>query len=450
LVDDLDLGMVLKVDTDILPMVHSMMQNGMAVDLDHLRNLSIDYDARMRAKATELSAMVGHPFNPMSSLQVATVIYNELGFKPTKKTDSGLISTDDSELKKTKHPVAKGIIQYRGILKLKSTYADALVNWAYPDSNSIPRVHTTLKTTRVETGRLSSSDPNLQNIPTRNKEAKAIKNAFIAPPGMVMIEADYSQIEMVLLAHLSNCRRLVDLFNRGGDPHTEMAATIFGLPMPKYDRDIPDEASKSKYRYPVKRLNFGIAYLIGPQGLANQIQEYIADLEMEGEPVDIEPWDELTCEKFIGDWYKINPEVKDFQLEMAAMARRFGYVNDILGRMRFIPEANCPIRSIQEAGLRQAANMPVTSSAQEVIKVAMSRLWNGLPRTPWANDASFVMQIHDSLIAYVKDDEKVYRPFLSWMLKVMTTVIQLRIPIKADVKIGHRWAEMEKIKLEDK
>jgi len=436
MISDLDLEYVLKMDTDILPMVYSMMQNGMAVNVDYLRELSVDYDARLRAKATELASMVGHAFNPMSSPQVATVIYGELGFKPTSFTPSKLISTDDAELKKTNHPVAKGIIQYRGLLKLKSTYADALVEWARPDENGIPRVHTTLKTTRVETGRLSSADPNLQNIPTRNKEAKAIKNAFIAPEGRVLIEADYSQIEMVTLAHLSKCKRLIELFLRGGDPHTEMAATVFNKPL--------EDAKQEKYRYPVKRLNFGVAYLIGPQGLSNQIQEYIADLLMDGTPVEIDPWDEPTCENFIKKWYELNPEVKDFQMEKAADARRYGYVTDLFGRMRYIPEVTCPIRSIQEAGLRQAANMPVTATAQGIIKLAMGELWRGLPKTGWQDSIKFLLQIHDSLLFEVCDDDKLIRRALPWIRNIMTGVVKLVVPVKADFKIGHRWGEMSK------
>ena len=448
MISELDLNFVLDMDLNILPMVNSMMQNGMSVDLDHFRKLAEDYDVRMRVMSEEMAGQVGHPFNPNSSDQVAGVIYKELGFKPTSLTPTGKISTDDAELKKTKHPIAKSIIRYRGIQKLKSTYADSLIEWARPDEQGVPRVHTTLKTTRVETGRLASADPNLQNIPTRNKEAKAIKNGFIAPPGKRMVEADYSQIEMVTLAHLSNCKRLVELFNRGGDPHTEMAAEVFGLPKPRYEDGVVDTASESKYRYPVKRLNFGIAYLIGGHGLSTQLQEYVADLEMEGEPVDIEPWDELTCDKFIADWYRLNPEVKDYQLERSAEARRRGYVRDPLsGRIRYIPEITCPISSIAEGGARMAANFPVTCSAQTIIKTAMGQLWRGLPRTEWVGYARFLMQIHDSLIVEVTDDDEVAIPFYKWMLSVMTGVYRLRVPIKADLKAGYRWAELQKVKL---
>lgn len=440
IVTDLGLDFVLHMDTAILPMVDEMMHTGWAVNIDHFKALSVEYRDRMATKAEELAGIVGHSFNPNSSNQVAKVVYGEMGFKPTAFTPTKEISTDDQELKKIKHPVTKGIIEYRRLSKMKGTYTDSLVELALPDSaTSTTRIHTTLKTTRVETGRLSSADPNLQNIPVRSKEGKKIRLGFIASLGMLLGEGDYAQIEMVTLAHLSRCKRLIELFLRGGDPHTEMAATIFGVSL--------EEAKQDKYRYPVKRLNFGIAYLIGALGLSNQILEYIADLKMEGEPVEIEPWDELTCNKFIAEWYKLNPEVKDFQLEMAAQARRMGYVSDLFGRIRYVPEVHSPTRSVSEAGLRQAANMPVTATAQGIIKIAMGELWRELPKTGWKDKVRWVMQIHDSLVVEMTDDEDVWKPYLSWMGKVMCGGVKLLVPVKVDFKTGRSWGEMEKVKL---
>lgn len=441
IIDKLGLSFVQYVDLGILPMVKDMMRNGMAVDLDHYRRLSEDYDLRMRVKAAELAAQVGHSFNPNSPPQVATVMYEELGFRPTRFTTTGLISTDDAELKKTGHPVAQSIIQYRGIQKLKSTYADNMIVSAYPDGAGTPRIHTVLKTTRVETGRLSSAKAedgtgaNLQNIPTRNKEAKAIKNGFVVPDGWLMAEGDYAQVEMCTQAHLANCNGLIELFNRGGDPHTETAARLFGVPL--------EEAAKDKYRYPCKRAGFGIIYMIGPHGLSTQINEYIADLVMDGEPVDVDPWDEETCGTFIAEYYKLYPEIRVYQRTQLAMARRHGYVQDMFGRIRYIPEVNCPIRTIQEAGARMAANFAVTASAQGILKLAMVELWDQLPQTEWA-DAKALMQIHDSLIYELRDDEGYLHGFLTWMHNVMTGVVRLRVPIKVDFKIGKRWGELEK------
>ena len=190
-----------------------------------------------------------------------------------------------------------------------------------------------------------------------------------------------------------------------------------------------------------------MAYLIGPKGLANQIQEYIADLLMEGETVDIDPWDEPTCQKFLNEWYILNPEVRDFQQEQAAHARRYGYVRDMFGRIRYIPEISCPIQYIQESGVRQAANFAVTASAQGIIKTAMCELWQELPKTQWAEQAHWLVQIHDSLIVEVLDDDEVVKPFLRWMGDIMCGVVTLRCPVKVDFKIGKRWAEMEKVEL---
>jgi len=441
IITELELDFVLDMDLGILPMVDSMMRTGMPVDLDHLRKLSGDYDTRMRLKASELEALVGHSFNPNSRLQVASVIYGELGFQPTRKTPSGDISTDDQELKKTGHPVAHGVIEYRRLSKMKGTYADNLIKYAIPDEEGTPRVHTTLKTTRTETGRLSSAEPlNLQNQPSRGKEAKAIKRGFVVPFGWKLGEGDLGQIEMCTQAHLAKCKGLIDLFLRGDDPHTTTASQIFGIPY--------SEAGVSKYRYPTKRANFGIIYMIGPQGLSSQIAEYISDLEMEGEPIDIDPWSEDDCEKFIADWYKLYPEVQDYQMEMAAMARRYGYVRDMFGRIRFVPEVTCPIRRIQESGLKMAANMPVQASAQGIIKMAMGELWRGLPETGWMDKVKWLVQVHDSLVIEFADDEDMWKPFLRWMQDVMCGVVKMLVPVKVDFKVGKSWAELEKVDLE--
>lgn len=437
LIHDLGLDFILNLDLSILPMVHEMMKNGMAVDLNHLRSLSSEYTERMASKADELAKIVGHSFNPASSPQVASVVYTELGFKPTSFTESGLISTDDQELKKTGHPVAKGVIEYRRLSKMKGTYTDNVMEYALPEPDGTYRIHTTINTTRTETGRLSSSSPiNLQNIPTRSKEGKAVRKAFAAPDGRVLCEGDYGQIEVVVQAHLANCKGLIDLFNRGDDPHTVTAAKIFDVPY--------DEAKKDKYRYPTKRANFGIIYLMGAKGLSEQIAEYVADLLLEGEKVEVEPWDVPTCEKFISDWYKLYPEVKDYQLEMAAHARRYGYVRDVFGRIRYVPEVYSPVRMIQESGLKMAANMPVQSSAQNIMKIAMARAWEEYKVSPWRDQVRWIMQIHDSLITELPDDEEFITSFTQWLGGIMTSVVKLVVPIKVDFKVGKNWGEMEK------
>lgn len=441
MIQELELDMVLQIDTDILPMVHCMMQTGMPVDLDHLRTISVDFDERMRYKAAELAALAGHTFNPNSSPQVAQVVYGELGFVPESFTPTGLISTDDRGLKKTGHPIAKGVIQYRGIQKLKSTYADSLIDKAVLDSAGVPRVHTTIKTTRTETGRASSADPNLQNIPTRNKDGKLIKTAFCAPDGWLLAELDYGQIEMCVQAHAAKCGSLIDLFRRGDDPHTVTASKIFGVSY--------EDAKQSRYRYPTKRANFGLIYGIGAPGLSEQIHEYISDLEMAGEPVDIEPWDVRKCEDFITEWYRLYPEVRDYQMEMASMARRYGYVRDMFGRIRYVPEVACPIRHIQEAGLRQGANMGIQSGAAEIIKKAMGTLWQQWPSRQFREFLKWLMTVHDSLIVEILDDTDALHSELLWVKRTMEDAVSLLVPVRVDVEVGMRWGALKEFSFEE-
>ncbi len=437
MISDLGLDFILDMDLGILPMVHSMMQNGIAVDLDHFRDLSEQYGAKMQVKSAELASLVGHSFNPNSGPQVAAVVYGELGFKPTSLTPTGLISTDDAELKKTGHPVAKGVIEYRRLSKMKGTYSDNIVLYATPDEYGVQRVHTTIKTTRTETGRLSSAEPmNFQNIPTRSKEGRLIKVGFVAPQGFKLGEGDLGQIEMCVQAHMADCRGLIDIFLQGLDPHTITASRIFGVPY--------DEAKQDKYRYPTKRANFGIIYMIGAEGLSAQITEYISDLEMDGEPVTVEPWSEQDCEKFIADWYKLYPEVRDYQMETAAEARRRGFVRDMFGRIRYIPEVSCPIRHVQESGIRMAANMKIQAGAAGLLKIAMGNLWEEQPQTPWA-DMKWLMAIHDSLLLEMPDDDDYTKGCLGWIGDAMRNAVKLRVPVRVDFKVGYNWGELKEL-----
>jgi uracil-DNA glycosylase family 4 len=447
LIHEAGLDFVLHMDMGILPMVDEMMRNGMPVDINHFKNLSVEYDARMRAKTIELGSLVGHTFNPNSRLQVAQVVYSELGFTPTGFTPTKEISTDDQELKKTGHPVAKGIIEYRRLSKLKGTYADNMAQ-SPVGADGVARMHTVIKTTRVETGRLSSAKnddgegANLQNIPTRSKDGKQIKAGFIAPDGRLMLEGDLAQIEVCTQAHLAQCKGLIDLFLRGDDPHTLTASKIFDVPY--------EEAKKEKYRYPTKRANFGVIYMIGAEGLSAQIAEYISDLKMDNEPVEVEPWTVDECQKFIDQWYLLYPEVRDYQMDKAAQARRYGYVSDLFGRRRFIPEVNSPVRSVVEEGLRKAANFAVTSTAQGIIKLAMGTLWRELPKSGYRDDVEWNMQIHDSLVNIITDNDKLVADYIKWMRGIVTGVVQLSIPVKMDFKIGKNWSDLKKVVLEEK
>jgi len=444
LIREAGLGLVLNsIDLACLPEVYDMMQNGMTVDIPYLKELSKHYAEGMDRAAFLAAAKVGHPFNPSSSKQVATVIYEELGFKPTKRTATGLISTDDRELKKVSHPVVSDILEYRRLNKNKGTFADSLVNNAVPhevDGQTVYRVHTTLKVTRTETGRLSSSEPvNLQTMPVRSEEGRKIRGGFSFTPGYKGLAGDFIQQEMKLQAHEAQCRSMIDVFLRGDDLHTDTAAQIFGVPI--------DVAEKIQYRYPAKSTNFGIIYLISAKGLYEKIHEDAADIIVDGKPLDVSEWTLDSCERLISDWYRLRPEVRDYQMERIAFARRHGYVVDIFGRKRYTPEVTCPIRDIREAGERQVVNFAIQAGSQGITKLAMASAWKSRNRLYSPEDVRFLMQIHDELMLEIKGDEEFVLEIAKWLKGIMDNVVMLSIPMISDVKVGYRWNSMEKLEL---
>lgn len=416
-ITDLGLDFVLNcVDMPILPMVREMMDTGIAIDRDYFLDLSAVYQEKMTKAASQAAGKASHSFNPNSSAQVASIVYGELGFKATAFTPSGLISTDDRELKKVNHPIIEDILEYRQQAKMKDSYADALASRAVWDPiTSTHRIHTTLKTTRTETGRLSSSDPNLQGIPIR--EGPMIRRGFVVTPGSVMLGADYDQQEARVMAHASRCKALIDLFLRGEDVHTATAARIFGIP--------ESEARLVKYRYPTKRLNFGVIYDISPEGLA-------ADIEESSYGMDVVKWSVKECKELIQEWYRLYLEVRDFKMEKASQARRCGYVTDMFGRIRYTPEILCPIRSIQEAGVRQAGNMPIQSGSAGITKLAMSALYRSRP-----SGVKFLLQIHDELL--LEAPEHMKDLCMEWLSETMTDIVKLSVPLTVSVKAGANW-----------
>jgi len=442
MITNLDLDFIQYLDLSVLPQVYEMMQNGMPVDIPYLKELSSYYFQNMEVAASLASAKVGHPFNPNSSKQVAEVVYGELPFKPTKKTATGLISTDDQELKKVKHPVIVDILEYRRNLKNKSTFADALVENAIPHQqgdNVVYRVHTTLKTTRTETGRLSSADPiNLQTMPVRSEDGKKIRKGFRASPGYKLVAGDFSQQEMRLQAHEAKCENLLTAYRNEVDVHTLTASRIFGVPM--------DVAEQAKYRYPAKTLNFSVIYIVSARGLYENIHEQALDIIVDGKPLDVSEWTEDSCQKLIDDWYKLNWEVKDWQMEKIAEARRFGYVKDLFGRRRYVPEISCPIRHIQEAGERMCVNFPIQGGCASITKLAMLESYQSRDRLYSPDDVRFIMAIHDELMLEVKED--MVMEIAVWLKGIMDNVVVLDIPMVSEIKAGDNWAEMEKIKLE--
>lgn len=426
MIRDADLEYVLRrADLPTLPIAREMMANGLPVSIGALKTLSESYRGGMDKAADEIGRLTGQRINPSSSLQVAQLVYGKLGFKSTRTTATGRMSTDDGELKKVNHPAVKAILEYRGLAKNKDGFADALVPLVVDG-----RVHTTIKTTRTETGRWSSSNPNLQNQPVRSEEGEKIRAAYIVGDGRILLSADVSQQEVRMMAHESQCSKLLEIYREGGDVHTETSMTIFGL-----DRET---AKEDKYRRPAKSVTFGVIYDISPDGLLQYFTEN-----------DITGWTLDDCARMIKEWYRMYPEVWDWRQEKIAFARRHGYVTDLFGRRRYIPELLCPIKGIQSAGARQAGNMPIQGGSATMTKLMMSDLWDSRIKMGWEKKVLFIMQIHDEvLMEVVLNGKKGFELEVArWAKKVMEATVQLSVPMIVEVKVGQSWGKMEKLKL---
>ena len=420
LLKERDLLYVYCMDQQTLPIALEMQNNGMAVDKNYLINLGRHYLEQMEAKAEEIfEALHGRRFNPNSDHDLRKVFYEELKNKPTKFTPTGLPSVRGEELSKIKHPAAKMVEEYRHLAHLKDSFCDALPSKIDTDG----RIHTTINTTRTETGRWSMKNPNLQQIPSRSEQGRAIRKAFIASDTTSLIAIDYSQIEMRVAAHLAQCQSMIGMFQEGRDIHTETASQIFGIPI---------EEVTSQQRYPTKTMGFGVIYGLTPHGLQNQMQ-------LEG----LTDWTETRCEEFITWYYELRPELRAWQEHTKAQAMRDGYVRDMFGRLRYIPELLCPIERYRSAGERQAVNMPVQSSAQGILKLAMGLLHRS-PEVPFM----WLLQVHDELMFETLDRDTTR--FVKWAKGVMESAVKISVPVLAEAKVGKNWGEMKELPVEVK
>ncbi|MBN1367663.1 MAG: DNA polymerase I [Dehalococcoidales bacterium] len=399
------------VEMPLVPILLKMERHGVLLDKDLLRKLSRRLGDDLLKLEADIYKAVGHQFNINSSQQLSAVLFEELNLPKARKTASGY-STDASVIEQLRpaHPVIGMVLDYRQLAKLKSTYIDALPGMINPKTG---RVHTSFNQTRTTTGRLSSSDPNLQNIPIRSDFGKQVRQAFIAPPGTILLAADYSQIDLRSLAHLSQDKALVTAFCNNEDVHTATAAQLYGV--------APDNV-KPDMRRLAKTVNFGVIYGMSEYGL-----EQATELSRE------------DAGKFIKAYFEKYPQVREYLENTKQQARTKGYVQTILGRRRYIPEINSSNRNIREAAERMAINMPVQGTSADIIKVAMVKLDSEMKQRQVKS--KMILQVHDELIFEVPSDE------LSMMRElvhdIMADAVKLSIPVKVDMKQGKNWGEME-------
>ncbi len=403
-----------EVEMPLLPLLVKMERNGILLDTDLLNKMSKEMGERLAQLEKKIYENAGHEFNIKSPQQLGTVLFEELKLPTGRKTKSGY-STSASVLEELRsvHPIIEPIIEYRLLSKLKFTYIDALPLLV---DKKTKRLHTSLNQTRTATGRLSSSDPNLQNIPVRGEKGREIRQAFIAPPGCYLLSADYSQIDLRVLAHLSQDAALLETFNKDGDIHTATAVRLFG---------VKENEVTSDMRRLAKTVNFGVIYGMSGYGL-EQATEFSRE----------------EAEKFITSYFEKYPQVKTYLENTKKQAREKGCVETILGRRRAIPEINSSNRNLREAAERMAINMPVQGTSADIIKVAMVRLDEEMIKR--GLQSKLLLQVHDELIFEVPETE------LAEMKKlvpdIMANAVKLSLPLKVDVKTGENWGEIEKIK----
>lgn len=403
------LGVFNTIEMPLLPVLQEMERHGIKIDVPFLQELSKDFEHKIRIIEKEITDLAGESFNLNSPKQLQHILFEKLGLPVKKKTKTGP-STDITVLEELakEHELPAKMVQYREFQKLKSTYIDALPQMV----NTITgRVHTSFNQTIAATGRLSSINPNLQNIPIRTDLGKEIRKAFIADKDCVLLSADYSQIELRIFAHVAEEDNLIQAFSRGEDVHAATASRIFNLSL--------EQVSPDQRRY-AKIINFGLMYGMGPFRLSNELGITMQE-----------------AKEFIENYFASFPKIKLTMDRIIEETKQKGYTTTLFGRKRYIPEINNYNKNLQEAGKREAVNSVIQGSNADIIKVAMIRIQKRIHEKKM--HAKMVLQIHDELLFEVPNHE--IDELKSVIQPEMENVIQLKVPLKVEMGTGVNWLE---------
>jgi DNA polymerase-1 len=403
-----------RVEMPLVRVLMDMEMVGVALDTDELMDISTDMHRRIVELEEQIQGLAGHRFNLSSTQQLGQVLFDELKLPVKAKTKTGF-STRASVLEELRgqHAIIDLILEHRQLTKIKSTYVDALPLLVNRETG---RVHTSYNQTGTVTGRLSSSDPNLQNIPVRTELGRHVRCAFVSREGWLLLGADYSQVELRILAHISRDPNLLAAFGRGEDIHASTAATVFEVPL---------SAVTSEMRRIAKTINFGIIYGMGEYGLSQR-----TSLSVE------------QSRKFIENYFARYEKVRDYVEETKEAARELGYVSTLLGRRRYFPELQSSSRAhtgVMRAAEREAINMPIQGTAADIIKIAMVRLHDALEKENFA--ARMILQVHDELVLEVPREE--LSPVADLVRSVMESAWDLDASLKVDTMVGENWEQME-------
>ncbi len=399
-----------RVEMPLVMVLAKMETNGVKIDLDLLQGYSKEIETQLQQKMDRIYGLAGEVFNINSSQQLGKILFDKLKLPVVKRTKTGA-STDVDVLTKLslQHDLPLEILSYRNLSKLKSTYVDALPKLIHPKTG---RVHTSYNQTVTATGRLSSSDPNLQNIPIRTEEGNRIRQAFIPEKGWLLVSADYSQIELRILAHLSKDETLIKAFQNEEDIHARTALEIFNVPIEKVTPFMRREA---------KVINFGIIYGMSAYGLSQQLG--------------IEP---KIAQAYIDGYFKKYTGVQSYIEKTLEEARQKGYVMTLLHRRRYLPDIHSPTVAVRQAAERMAVNTPLQGTAADMIKVAMIHIQNRIEESGLST--KMIMQVHDELVFEVPEEE--LQKAIPMIRNEMETVMDLSVPLKISVSSGKNWGEL--------
>lgn len=413
-----------EIELPLIDVLIDMERVGIAIDVPYLQHLSTELESQLRALERRIYDLAGRPFNINSPQQLSEILFEELRLPRGKRTKTGYsVSQEVLENLRDAHPIIDAILEYRQLLKLKSTYVDALPRQVHPETG---RVHTIFHQTVAATGRLSSSDPNLQNIPVRGELGLAVRRAFVADnrPGyriadepILLLSADYSQIELRLMAHFSQDPALLRAFAEGKDIHAATASEVFGVPL---------DAVTPEMRRIAKVVNFGIMYGMQAYGLAR-------DTGMSRQ----------EAQRFIDAYFRRFPGVARYLEETKRRAAEMGYVETLFGRRRYIPEINSSNPARRQAAERMAVNMPLQGTAADIMKLAMIRVHRALAERHFR--ARMLLQVHDELVLEVPESE--LTSVAELVTSLMSNVVALTVPLEVEAKAGPNWADLEPIRV---
>jgi DNA polymerase-1 len=398
-----------NIEIPLIEVLAHIEYTGVKVQRQILIGLSRDFDKRLNTIIKEIHTLADEPFNINSPQQLSRILFEKLQLPTVKKTKTGF-STDTEVLETLSaiHPLPQKILSYRTLSKLKSTYIDVLPNLINPHTG---RIHASFNQMVVATGRLSSSDPNLQNIPIRGEEGKKIREAFVPGEGFVLLSSDYSQIELRILAHISKDPLLIDSFNKNEDIHAKVAQEVFGVQYADITQDM---------RRTAKVINFGIIYGMSGYGLAKELGV-----------------SQREAQNYIDAYFERYKGVKNYIERILKEARSNGFVKTMFGRIRYVPEINNHDNSVRQVGERIAMNTPIQGTAADIIKLAMVSIHRKLKEKCLCSH--IIMQIHDELVLEVKDEET--ETVKDIVRTEMENVIKLSVPLNVSLGLGKSWAE---------